>query len=114
MVKLGCVAEPADCHLAARAVLTGAHTDFCNCYPWEGSFCLVHCESRWPDRSRPCPSAAFFHRSKAASSLGLGFVGNGEGLISPISTLSASLLLFLGELSSRAMRRLVDGRTGLA
>src|SRR3954469_20972743 len=114
MVKLGCAAELAYCRLAARAVLTDARTDLCNCYPWEGSFCLLHCESRWSDRSRPCPSAAFFQRSRAASRLELGFVGIGEGLNSPIITLDASLLLFLGELSGRAMRRPVDGRNSLA
>src|SRR5215212_594103 len=48
----------------------------------------------------PCPSAALFHRSRAASSLGLELVGSGSlGLSSPINTLDASLTLLLGELS---------------
>src|SRR3954463_8617972 len=78
-------------------------------------------ESHRPDRSRPCPSAAFFHRSRAASSWGLRVSGSGGRLISPISTfLSASLLflsaslLNLGDLSGRAAGRTTDGRGGLA
>src|SRR4051794_6544543 len=100
--------------IGSKSVSNRARTDFCNCYPWEGSFCLLHCESRWSDRSRPCPSAAFFQRSRAASRLELGFAGIGEGLISPISTLSASLLLFLGELSDRAIGRPLDGCNSVA
>src|SRR5438105_237886 len=105
MVKLGCVAEPAYCRSAARTVLTCPHVDFCNGSLWGEPFRPQRYESRWPDRSSPCPSAAFFHRSKAASRLELGFVGIGKGLISPIITLDASLLLFLGEISGRAGRR---------
>src|SRR5215207_337615 len=114
MIKLGCAAKPAYWRLAARAVPTGAHADFCNCSLWEEPFCPQRYDSRWSDRIRPCPSAAFFHRSRAASRLGLRQGGDGGCLISPIITLDASLLLFLGELSGRAVRMLVDGRAGLA
>jgi hypothetical protein len=63
-------------------------------------------------------SKANRQRSRAASSAE--FCKGGSGgrgicvVISPISTFSASLSLFLGELSGRAIRRLVDGRDGLA
>src|SRR3954447_5520389 len=68
---------------------------------------LLHCiyESHWPSRNSLCPSAALFHRSSAASSLVLGCVSGGRlSFSSPISTLDAPLLLFLGELSGRALR----------
>src|SRR5215218_2237368 len=113
MIKLGCAAKPAYWRLAARAVPTGAHADFCNCSLWEEPFCPQRYDSRWSDRIRPCPSAAFFHRSRAASRLGLRQGGDGGCLISPISTLDATLLLFLGELSGRVLRRPEDGRSGL-
>src|SRR3954470_7147068 len=60
-------------------------------------------------------SKAIFQRSKAASSAE--FCEDGFGsfdLISPISTFSASLSLFLGELRGWTFRTPVDGRSGLA
>src|SRR4051794_41937082 len=93
------------------------HTDFCNCSLWEEPFCpecyesCPECyESRWSDRSRPCPSAAFFHRSRAASSLGLRLVGAGGRLISPINTFVSASLMNLGDLTPQASRRAIGGR----
>src|SRR4051794_13476335 len=59
-------------------------------------------------------SKAILHRSRAASSAEFCKAGpGGFGLISPIITLSASLPLFLGELSRRAVRGPVDSRGGV-
>src|SRR5215207_10078250 len=64
---------------------------------------------------RRLSSKANFQRSRAASSADFCKGGSGGfGLNSPIITLSASLLLFLGDLSGGAIRKLVDGRGGLA
>src|SRR5690348_7098556 len=61
---------------------------------------------------------AIFQRSRAASSAEFckgGSGGHGDrSVISPISTLAASLSLSLGELSSRVARKPADGRGGLA
>src|SRR5215204_7007086 len=63
-------------------------------------------------------SKANFQRSRAASSAE--FCKSGSGgrgirvVISPISTFSASLSLFLGELSGRVIETLVDGCDRLA
>src|SRR5215207_5556086 len=63
-------------------------------------------------------SKANRQRSRAASSAEFCKSGSGgrgsDAVISPIITLAASLSLFLGELSGRAVRMLVDGRAGLA
>src|SRR4051795_13347673 len=80
-----------------------------------GALTAVH-----PFYARLCwlSSKVLVHRSRAASSAEFcksGFGGRGlRVVISPISTLSASLSLVLGELSGRAIRKPTDGRSGLA
>src|SRR3954471_20801006 len=64
---------------------------------------VVPCESRLGSSlRRPAFSAAFFQRSRAASSLGLYGVDGALARFSPRYTTVASLSLFLGELSARA------------
>src|SRR4051812_50082313 len=94
-----------------RTVLTCPYADFCKGSLWEEPFCPWRYESRWSDRSRLCPSAAFFHRSRAASRCGLGLVGDSGRLISPISTFFSASLLFLGDfLSPQAFAEAIDKR----
>src|SRR3954466_14626893 len=89
------------------------HADFCNCSLWEEPFCPGCYDSRWSDRSRPCPSAAFFHRSRAASRWGLRLGGGGGRFISPINILVSASLLYLGDLSTGAAGRVAHGRRPL-
>src|SRR6185503_5531771 len=72
-------------------------------------------ESHWPDRSHPCPSAALLHCSRAASSFRFALIGSGDfGFSSPISTLDASLILILGELSTAGAAVAAEERDAMA
>src|SRR4051794_28940497 len=72
-------------------------------------------ESHYPHRSHPCRSAALLHCSKAASSLRFALIGSGDfGVNSPISTLAASLVLSLGELSTAGAAVAPEGCAAMA
>jgi hypothetical protein len=96
-----------------RRLLSGRDSDLGR-FGW----CFFHVRPPHESRlaaalNRPCPSAAFNSRSRAASSGESGTEGGGGEplfVISPISTKGSASLLLLGDLSAGTSETATDGR----